>query len=252
MKRAALLAAVCLALPIAAAGAPPNVFGVNTLRINATGVYRDRATWLYRTAQGTFSFGATIDGTNETLVMPAPSPQPGGTVVGVELLRHGFDTLGYPMHISLAEKLFAASYQVGIDAGRPGDLWAYAYGDAVTSERPIADVRSRAAFKAWGPFHADAVPLAQSPEPEITAAFDVAKDALNAIVNLPDAQKDMANYGVLFIDDGTTVWVEFGPRFGPQEAPHLGCQTQLGRDMVIGYLKKQTPGGQLGKFLQCF
>ena len=70
---------------------------------------------------------------------------------------------------------------------------------------------------------------------------------------MPAAQKDLANYGVLFVDDGNTVWVEFGPRFAPDEAPHLGCQTQLGRDMVFGYYKKQTDTqGKSGKFLQCF
>jgi|SRR5580698_5263579 hypothetical protein len=252
MKRATLVLAVWIASPLAAVASPPNVFSVKRLMINADGVYHDKAVWLYRTAKGMYTFGTTTDGTNETLVMPSPSPEPGGAVVGVELLRHRFNAVGYPMHISLVEKLFAASNHVAIYAASSGDSWTYAYGDPVTNETPVGGVNSRSAFKAWGPFHADAVPLSQAPEPEIAVAFNSAKDVLNAIANLPDAQKDMTNYGVLFIDDGQTVWVELGPRFGPTEAPHLGCQTQLGRDLVIGYPKKQSAEGKSGAFLQCF
>jgi hypothetical protein len=40
--------------------------------------------------------------------------------------------------------------------------------------------------------------------------------------------------------------------FGPGEAPHLGCRTQLGRDMVFGYNKKAQSDRSTGKFLQCF
>jgi hypothetical protein len=70
---------------------------------------------------------------------------------------------------------------------------------------------------------------------------------------MPESQKNLGNYGVLFVDDGNTIWVEFGPRFAVNERPHLGCQTQLGRDMVFGFNKKQVDDeGTSGKFLQCF
>lgn len=184
--------------------------------------------------------------------MPSPSPQPGGAVEAVEIGRHPFDTLGYPLHIALVEKLFAASYQVSIYATALNrELWVYQYNDPVADEKHITTA-NRPAFEAWGPFHADAVPLAQAPEPELQTAFDYARNALNSIANLPQSQKVLANYGVLFIDDGKTVWVEFGPRFGLGESPHLGCQTHVGRDMVFGWDKKQAGNGVLGKFLQCF
>jgi hypothetical protein len=221
------------------------------LVINASGTYEDEGVWLYRTPEGKYGFGPAFAGTNELLVMPSPSPEPGGAVVGVEIIRHPFDTLGYPMHIALVEKLFAASYQITINASNAGELWKYEYGDPVINEAPITNA-SRPAFKSWGPFPADAVPMAQAPDPELQGAFDFAKGALNSIGNMPDSQKNLANYGVLFIDDGSTIWVELGPRFAPQEAPHLGCQTQLGRDMVFGYDKKRSERGKVGKFLQCF
>lgn len=222
------------------------------LAINASGTFQDKGVWLYRYAGGGYGYGPAFNGTNETLVMPSPSPPPGGSVVGVEIIRHRFDTLGYPMHIALVEKLFASSYQVTINASDNGELWKYEYGDPVTNETPITNA-SRPAFKSWGPFHADAVPFAQAPDPELQVAFDFAKGALESIRNMPDSQKNLANYGLLFIDDGNTVWVEFGPRLAPDEAPHLGCQTKLGRDMVFGYNKKHAAGQAVsGKFLQCF
>lgn len=251
MKSAVLICTVLLALWIVAAVALADSPGGKPLVINESGAYKDAATWLYRTASGRYGFGPAVMGTNETLVMPSPSPEPGGAVIGVEILRHHFDTLGYPMRIALVEKLFAASYQIAVNAGNNGDLWKYAYGDPIVNETPIVG-KARAAFKAWGPFHADAVPLTQAPEPEIQAAFNFAQGALNSISNLPASQKSLANYGALFIDDGRTIWVELGPRFAPDEAPHLGCQTQLGRDMVFGYDKKQSGPDTSGKFLQCF
>jgi hypothetical protein len=137
------------------------------------------------------------------------------------------------LHIALVEKLFAASYQTAIYAFDNGQLWSHGYGEPVANERPVAG-GSRPAFKVWGPFHADAVPF-------------------TSINNMPESQKVLANYGVLFTDDGNTIWVELGPRFGPDEAPHLGCQTQLGRDIVFGFNEKPSDSqGTSGKFLQCF
>ncbi len=246
-----LFAALCIsvgavALADSMAGRP--------LVINASGTFADKGVWLYRGADGKFGFGPATIGTNELLVMPSPAPPPGGAVAGVEILRHPLDTLGYPLHIALVEKLFAASYQIAISAGNGnnGELWKYEYGDPVQNEEPVAG-GTAPAVKAWGPFHADSVPLAQAPEPDMAAAFNFAKGALNSIGNMPAPQKNLGNYGVLFVDDGNTVWVELGPRFGANEAPHLGCQTQLGRDMVFGFTKKQTDDkGTAGKFLQCF
>ncbi|MBV9720193.1 MAG: hypothetical protein JOZ77_12810 [Candidatus Eremiobacteraeota bacterium] len=250
MKSAVWAFAALVMLPAFAAVAFADSPG-GPLLINKSGTYRDGGVWIYRTAAGLYSLGPAVTGTNETLVMPSPSPEAGGALVGVEIIRHPFDTLGYPMRIALVEKLFAASYQIAINASSNGDIWKYEYGDPVVNESPI-NGKSGAAFKTWGPFHADAVPIAQAPEPEIQAAFDFAKGVLNSIGNLPSVQKNLGNYGVLFVDDGSIVWVEFGPRFGAGEAPHLGCQTQLGRDMVFGYDKKQSGAGTSGKFLQCF
>ncbi|HEY1975507.1 MAG TPA: hypothetical protein VGG89_03050 [Candidatus Baltobacteraceae bacterium] len=223
------------------------------LAINAGGTFQDIGVWLYRNAAGKYRFGPAVVGTNETLNMPSPSPETGGAVAGVEIVRHSLDTLGYPMHISLVEKLFAASYQIEIDASDDGALWSYEYGDPIANEKPVTTTSAaRPAFKVWGPFHGDAVPFGQAPEADLQAAFDFAKGALNSIGNLPAAQKDLTNYGVLFIDDGHTIWVEFGPRFASAESPHLGCQTKLGRDMVFGYDKQHAGQDKSGKFLQCF
>jgi len=221
------------------------------LVINQSGPFQDKGVWLYRLADGRYGTGPAVIGTNEMLVMPSPSPPPGGALDAVEVLRHRFDTLGYPLHIALVEKLFAASYQTAIYVFDNGQLWSNEYGEPVASEKPVAG-GIRPAFKDWGPFPADAVPLTQAPEQEIQVAFDFAKGALSSVDNMPDSQKDLGNYGVLFIDDGNTIWVELGPRFGPNEAPHLGCQTQLGRDMVFGFNKQLDSRGASGKFLQCF
>ena len=169
----AVLTAAFLAGTVALADAPPG----KPMVINEFGTYTDKAVWMYRNADGTVSLGTTVTGTNETLVMPSPSPPPDGAVGGVTLGRHSFDTLGYPMHIALVEKLFAASYQINIyassDIANKMGLWSYDYGDPVTNERPVAGPNPT--FKSWGPFHADAVPLAQAPEPEIAAAFSFAR-----------------------------------------------------------------------------
>jgi hypothetical protein len=251
----AIFASVML-VGIAGAFAPADSPPIKPFSINEPGTFKDQAAWQYRTADGKYTNGPAVAGTNETIVMPSPSPPDGGALNAVTLVRHSFDTLGYPMHIGLVEKLFASSYKITIFAtsstGGFG-LWRYDYGDPVTNETPITRSSSRQPFKAWGPFHGDAIPIEQAPEQDISAAFDFAKMVLNSITNLPQSQKDLANYGVLFIDDGSTVWVELGPRFAPNEAPHLGCQTQIGRDMVFGFNKKQPDSkGKVGRFLQCF
>ncbi len=219
---------------------------------SAAGTSQDKGVWMYRSADGTLGSGPAVIGTNELLVMPPPSPPSGGAVAGVEIIRHPLNTLGYPLHIALVEKLFAASYQAGVLAVNKGETWKYDYGDPVIDEKPAAG-GGAPTFKAWGPFPANAVPFAQAPEPDMQAAFNFAKGALNAISNMPASQKDLANYGILFIDDGSTIWVELAPRFGPNETPHLGCQTQLGRDIVLGFNKKEPDKQDVaGKFLPCF
>lgn len=246
----ALAAALCVAGVGVARADDPNVG--KPLVLNALGSFTDVAMWIFRTADGKYTIGTPVKGTNELLVMPSPEPSPGDSVSGVTLSRHKFDTLGYPLHISLLEKLFAAAYQVPIYVGSGGQVWIHQNGDPIADEKPMGS-GSRPALKYWGPFHADAIPFDKSPEPEIQAAFTFAKGAMKSLGNMPDAQKNLANYGILFVDDGDIVWVEFGPRFGPNEAPHLGCQTQLGRDMVFGYNKKQTDSTRtIGKFVQCF
>ncbi len=255
MKRAVwvfcIIASLCISVGGVALG---DATTGKPITINASGTFQDKGVWLYRNADGKFGFGPATIGTNELLVMPSPSPPSGGAVAGVEIIRHPFDTLGYPLHIALVEKLFAASYQTEIMVSNSRDeLWKYAYGDPVTNEKPALGLGSRPTFKAWGPFPGNAVPISQAPEQDIQAAFNFAKSALNSISNMPQTQKDLANYGVLFADDGSTIWVELGPRFAPNETPHLGCQTQLGRDMVFGFDKKQPDKqGFAGKFLQCF
>jgi hypothetical protein len=251
LKRLAFcfLATFCIGIGAVAVAQTPNP---KPVVVNQTGPYTDKGVWLYRNAAGTYGYGPAVLGTNELLTMPAPSPSPGGSVAGVMLIRHPFDSIGYPLHIALVEKLFAASYQTTIEASEGGDIWKHEFTDPVAVETPTTG-GTRLPFKFWGPFHADAIPFQLAPEPEIQPAFKFAKSALGSIANMPASQKSLANYGVLFVDDGDTVWVEFGPRFGPNEAPHLGCQTQLGRDMVIGYMKKQADAkGTSGKFLQCF
>jgi hypothetical protein len=251
LKRLTLFFLAMLGIGIGAA-ALAQTPSLKPVVVNQTGPYTDKGVWLYGNAAGKYGYGPAVDGTNELLIMPAPSPSPGGSLAGILLIRHPFDSIGYPLHIALVEKLFAASYQTTIEASEGGDIWKHEFSDPVAVETPTTG-GTRLPFKFWGPFHADAIPFQLAPEPEINPAFEFAKSALDAIGNIPASQKVLANYGVLFVDDGDTVWVEIGPRFGANEAPHLGCQTQLGRDMVFGYAKKQAATkGTSGKFLQCF
>jgi hypothetical protein len=179
--------------------------------------------------------------------MPAPSPEPGGQVAAVAIVRHSFDTLGYPMHVSLLEKLFGTSYKISVYASNQGEMWQYDSGSPASDEKSVT-LQQSPRIKIWGPMRADG-PI----PPDLQKAFAFAEESLASIRNLSDAQKQLGNYIVMFVDDGTTTWVEFGPSFAPGETPHLGCQTQLGRDMVFGYDDKQTGGERkTGEFLQCF
>ncbi len=219
-----------------------------SITINAQGTYRDLGVWLYKSASG-FGFGPANVGTNEHLDMPSPSPPTGASVAGVEVIRHSLDTLGYPLHISLVDKLYAVNHRMPIFVSNNSVLWSYTPGDPVAQERSLAD-NSVTNVHAVGPLPANgAIP------DQYQAAFAYAKSVLASISNLPDSQKSLGNYAVLFIDDGATTWIELGPAFGPKEAEHLGCQTEVGRDMVMSMRTVVTSSGSVtkgGAFLQCF
>lgn len=144
------------------------------------------------------------------------------------------------------DKLFATLAHVEAIVSDQGNLWKHELGTPYPQEVPPKGV-APASATAVGP-----MPASGTIPPQYQTAFDFASNAMKSIANLPDAQKDLKNYAVLFVDSGDTIWMEFAPVFGPDETPHLGCQTQMGRDMVFGYLKKQAATGQAGKFLQCF
>lgn len=216
-----------------------------SIAINGQGTFRDLGIWLYENPNHTFSFGPATTGTNERLDMPSPSPPAGGSVAGIEIIRHPFDTLGYPLHISLIDKLYAAHLHLGIDVSNNGHIWAWTPGTSVAQERSLDD-GSMSSVNSFGPVPANgAIPQ------QYQAAFQFATQALASISNMPADQKQLQNYAVLFVVSGTTTWVEFGPVFGQGETEHLGCQTNLGRDMVFGY-EATSSNGSNGMFLQCF
>jgi hypothetical protein len=231
---------LCAATPTPMPGAP--------LRINAQGTFSDIAAWIYKTPQGTFGFTSTpAIGTNELLNVPPLSGVPSGsTPVGVFVKRHAFDPLGYPMHISLVDKLFAHLTQLTISMSTNGGLFTYDPKDPAAKEGVVQGHAAQIRYS--GPIPADG-PI----PPDVQAAFSFAKQSLDAITNMPPEQKNLKNYGVLFIQDGNITWVELGPIFAPDERPHLGCQTLLGRDMVFGYdARSSQPMDLAGKWLQCF
>ncbi len=244
--RATLCAAAALVALAVGAGAAARA-DAPALTISTTGA-PETGSFMYVTAAGSIVNGPSTTGTNQVLTMPSPSPDAGSTLAGIQIVRHSYDTLGYPLHVALVEKLYAAQYQVPIYATNNDEIWRYDYGAPIAAEQRTKGTSGRPAFKVFGPYHADATLPA-----EVQPAFAYASNALKAIANLPASQKDLANYGVFFVDDGKTMWVEFGPRFGPGETPHLGCQTQVGRDMVFGYDEKAGASGTAPpKFLQCF
>lgn len=232
-------------LVLASAIASVPCIALASITINAQGTFRDLGVWLYENPNHTFGFGPATAGTNERIDMPPPSPPAGGSVAGIEVIKHPFDTLGYPLHISLVDKLYAAHLHLPIDVGDNGQLWTWSPGMPAALERSL-DNGSTTNVTAFGPIPAaDAIPA------QYQAAFQFATQALASISNMPAEQKQLANYVVLFIVTNTTVWVEFGPVFGQGETEHLGCQTSLGRDMVFGY-QATSPNGSNGLFLQCF
>jgi hypothetical protein len=205
----------------------------------------DAAAWIY---QGNYGLGLAdvIQGTRERIDVLPPNIATTQSAVGIELFRRSLDTAGYPMRISLVEKLFAATQKLEYvvlstsEGGREYDTRQPAYGETVL-HGPAAG-----AFRASGPAPANGPIIA-----EYQPAFAYATREL-AQLSLPADQKDLAHYVVMFIDTPGTTWVEFGPAFAPGETPHLGCQTQLGRDMVFGYVKDPAGAGVGGPFIACF
>ncbi len=217
------------------------------LRINPNGTYGALGVWTYEYPNGTYSHGDVVVGTNETLIMPAPNPAPGSVLDGIFIKQHPFDTLGYPLHVSLVDKSFAQIKKLDVIVNENGETWTYSGGDPAAKETGGSGASSLA-FRSVGPIPAD------GPIPsELQSAFAFAQHTMSSIENLPDAQKSLKNYSALFTITGDTVWVELGPAFANGEAPHVGCQTQLGRDMVFGYDAKATASGDVvSKWVQCF
>lgn len=235
------------ASPAASPSVTPRSIDSAPVRINERGDFPDAAVWMYRLPDGRYVNGPGIKGTNESIVLPSPAPGPGSALAGVTLVRHHFETLGYPMHIGLVEKLFAVASGVPIFVSDAFGLWEYQNGTPASQERGVKTSVTSARVEVIGPLPAS------GPIPaEVTPAFEFAKHLVRSIPNLPANQKDMNAYVAFFVEGDDTIWVELGPRFGPGETPHLGCQTQLGRDMVIGFDRKQTSPISTGKFLQCF
>ena len=220
--------------------------GLPPVRINAEGTFKDVGVWIVQTADKKFRYLPGSIGTNENVAMPLPALQPGEALSASMRIRHGLQTYGYPMQLSMMEKLFATTNHVTAMDSIGENMRKYEPGTPFPQEVVVSGA-SPGRFTADGPMPANGpIPAADKD------AFTYATGALSSIENLPADQKDLAHYAVMFIDDGTNIWVEFGPSFGPTEAPHLGCQTVEGRDMVFAYGKQMTPQGRGGAFLQCF
>ena len=223
---------------------PPNNSGV---KINAQGTFPDVATWIYRTPDGKFGYGPAIKGTNEILVPTPMQSITEGVVTAITHVHHQMDTMGYPLHISLYEKLFATTNKVTLFSSVDKMMWKYEPGDPANKES-IVSAPGGPSFTVTGPIDASGL----IPE-QYKPTFEFARNALDSIVNLPDSQKTISHYVVLFAETDTTTWVEFAPVLAPNEVPHLGCQAQQGRDMVFG-IRKKSDASKLTEaaFLQCF
>jgi hypothetical protein len=206
---------------------------------------------MYSDATGARSVSSPYEGTNEFLQLPSPSPPPGGAVVGIEILRHPGNRMGYPIHISMLAKTYARvnGLQVVYLADSATSLYRYDVAETVWNEHTVqGEDDHREVIATAGPISATAaVP------PEYETTFDLAKADLDSSVNLPDAQKTLGNYNLGFVETRDMIWVEFEPHYGTSEDPHLGCQTQLGRDMVFGFKKTDLAQNKnASRFLQCF
>lgn len=229
----ALLSALALVAPVRA-GVPA---------INAEGTFSDGAAWIYQAQQG-FGFGPLIKGTNENLNVLPPNIPAGATPTAVELLRHTMDFHGYPLRISLIDKLFAIKEKVEVMSSMDGERREYDPGTPASQEK-VLDGDGTGEYSVTGP-----IPAAGAIPAQYAKAFAYAAGALKQL-NLPDEQKALDRYAVMFVDTRDVTWMEFAPTWGAGETPHLGCQTELGRDMVFGYEKRPPNDLSGGPFLQC-
>jgi hypothetical protein len=221
--------------------------GDDAIRINAEGTFNDGAVWTYETADHKFRIGALAKGTNETLIMPSPAPKPGERLAGITHLHHAMQTYGYPLHVSLLDKLFANNFGIEVAGSNEGELWKYEAKTAIAQETMITG-KGRPPFTAAGPI------LSSGPVPEkYTAALAYLRQVLSSVTNLAREQRDLSHYYILFVETKDAVWMELGPSWAPDEPPHLGCQTKLGRDMVFAFEKSPAVAGRNGgPWLQCF
>ena len=241
------IAGLALAFTLSSAA----VFADSGIRINAQGPFTDVGVWMYRNDDNKVRNDVGVRGTNESLIMPSPSPQYGETLVGITHIHHERDTMGYPVHISLIEKAFANLYKVQFFSSGGTMLWRYDAGNPFFRETGSATSPARADplqnFTLIGPIAGnEAVP------PRYQDAVAYLKRALDSIENLPPAQKDLSHYVVLFVETNDTIWMEIAPNPARGESLHLGCQMQNGRDMVFAYVKDQPAGKHGGPWLQCF
>ncbi len=229
-----------------------DVYGDAGVRINTQGPFTDVGVWMYRTDDGKFRNGPGVKGTNESLIMPSPTPQYGEALVAITHIHHPRDRMGYPVHVSLIEKAFANVHKVQLySSGSDDMMWAYTAGTPFGQEHGESTGSARAeapeSYKMTGPFPGNQ-PL---PAPYADAVAYL-KNALGSIENMPTAQKDLSNYVVLFSETDAVIWMEIAPVPAAGEDVHLGCQMQNGRDMVFGYEKNAAAGKHGGPWLQCF
>jgi hypothetical protein len=208
-------------------------------------IYTDSAVWIYQGNRG-YGYSAPINGTAERIDVLPPNVTAAQIVEALELFRHPMDFQGYPMRISLVDKLFAIDEKINYIIAPTAEGTRQYYTQKPAYDEQVLHGPGPGAFTASGPFPANGV-IADEYKP----AFAYATKLLS-LANLPAGQKDLSHYGVMFIDTPTVTWIEFGPVFAPGETPHLGCQTQLGRDMVFAYEKNPADGKQGGPFIQCF
>ncbi len=204
-----------------------------------------KAFWMYRNADDSVSSGPQIMGTPETLIMPSPQPAPDQKLVGVMHVHPPRNAAGYPLHISMMEKAFANAHGVTIYSGSAGRLWKYEAHARYASESSMSGA-GREGFTIQGPYMGDG-PMPQQYVQEGAAM----KNALAEIPTLGAAQRDLANYVMLFVDARNAVWIEIAPLPAPGEALQLGCAMQRGRDMVFGYFKAGS-ANQTPTVLPCF
>ena len=215
-----------------------------SIPVGAQGAFADVAVWFYKTPAGTLRNGPGIKGTDELVSVPPPRPQSGEAPVGITLIRHAIDFANYPLHISLVDKLFATRASIVLYVRTGDETRQYDAGAPAVTER-IVDGPASTPFLGIPP-----IPAAGAIPNEFKPAFAYAKSVLSR-TDLPDDQRDLRHYTVMFVDAPRTTWIELAPAWAANETPHLGCQTKLGRDMVIGFEKRRS-NVHAAPFIRCF